>query len=85
MYRSEQQKGMSTAGIIKGYADWVQGFVDRKGWSAFLMSFLFKPLRGSREAILRGMHDQIDRVFATFITRVVASQIRCISGTFDRF
>jgi hypothetical protein len=35
------------------------------------MTFMFKPLKGSQEAIMHQMNDEIDRVYSTFVTRVV--------------
>jgi hypothetical protein len=67
--------------LITGYSEWVNGYVDRLGWSPFLMTFMFKPLKGSRESIMHQMNDEVDRVFSTFITRVV----RKPNGLFQRY
>jgi hypothetical protein len=32
---------------------------------------MFKPLKGKQEAIMQQMNDEVDRVYSTFITRVV--------------
>jgi hypothetical protein len=58
--------------LITGYSKWVNGYVDRLGWSPFLMTFMFKPLKATQEeAIRHQMNDEVERVYSTFITRVV--------------
>jgi hypothetical protein len=56
--------------IINGYSQWVQEYVD-KGWNAFLVTFMFKPLGGTDKVALNKMMDEVERVYSTFITRVV--------------
>ena len=61
----------SVNAIIQGYYDLIKPHVDKDGWNAFLLTFTFKPLNGSKHAIIAQMHDEVDRVFSTFITRIV--------------
>jgi hypothetical protein len=61
----------STKQLIIGYSQWIQRYVDYSGWNAFLMSFMFKPLKGNDGALLSQMSDEVDRVYSTFLTRVV--------------
>jgi hypothetical protein len=55
--------------IIDGYSQWVQGYMGN-GWKAFLVTFMFRPLGGDRPALTK-MMEEVDRVYSTFITRVV--------------
>ena len=57
--------------LITAYSQWVQQYIDKYGWNPFLMTFMFKPLKGNQEAIMQQMNDEVDRVYSTFITRVV--------------
>jgi len=57
--------------LIKAYSQWIQQYIDNYGWNPFLMTFMFKPLKGRQEAIMQQMNDEVDRVYSTFITRVV--------------
>ena len=47
------------------------------GWNAYFCTFMFKSLSGNRNAISAQMLDEIDRVYSTFITRVVRDPKRC--------
>ncbi len=62
---------MSVHNLIDAYSKWLQGYVDEKGWNPFLMTFMYKPLKGHTEAISHQMKDEVDRVYSTFITRIV--------------
>jgi|SRR6266478_5226074 len=62
---------MSLNDLINAYSQWLQGYVDEKGWNPFLVTFMYKPLKGHSEAITHQMKDEVDRVYSTFITRVV--------------
>lgn len=57
--------------LIAGYSKWLKDYVDRRGWNPFLMTFMFKPLKGSQQAVIYQMNDEVERVYSTFITRVV--------------
>src|SRR4051812_16203927 len=56
--------------LIRGYAELVRSRVDA-AWSGYLMTFMYRPLAGSPSAVLRQMHREVERVYATFATRVV--------------
>jgi hypothetical protein len=56
--------------LINGYSQWIQEYMD-KGWNASLLTLMFKPLGGGDKAALTKMKDEVDRVYSTFITRVV--------------
>src|SRR5215207_4599586 len=42
-----------------------------KGWSGYLISFLFHPMRGCSQGIAVQMEKEVKRLYATFLTRVV--------------
>jgi hypothetical protein len=56
--------------IIDGYSQWVEGYMDN-GWKGFLVTFMFRPLGGGDRPGLTKMVEEVDRVYSTFITRVV--------------
>jgi hypothetical protein len=56
---------------IDAYSHWLQRYVDEKGWNPFFITFMYKPLKGHTEAIAHQMKDEVERVYSTFITRVV--------------
>jgi hypothetical protein len=66
-----EEFSMSAYDLIDAYSQWIQKYVDEKGWNPFLLTFMYKPLRGPTEAIAHQMKDEVDRVYSTFITRVV--------------
>lgn len=70
-YWSMEKFSMSLHHLINAYAQWIHGYVDEKGWNPFFLTFMYKPLRGHTEAIAHQMKDEVDRVYSTFITRVV--------------
>jgi hypothetical protein len=59
--------------LIGGYADLVTSRLD-DGWSGSILTFLFGQLPASRRSVL--MRDEIERVYATFVTRVVRDPTR---------
>jgi hypothetical protein len=70
-YWSMEEFSLSVNNLINAYSQWLQGYVDEKGWSPFFLTFMYKPLRGQTEAIAHQMKDEIERVYSTFVTRVV--------------
>src|SRR6266404_8718730 len=68
----DQSKDCSVSTELStAYSKWIQQYIDKYGWNPFLMTFMFKPLKGNQEAIMQQMNDEVDRVYSTFITRVV--------------
>jgi hypothetical protein len=57
--------------LITGYSELIQRQIDQDGSNAFLLTFMFKPLAGSTKSILIQMNTEIQRVYSTFVTRVV--------------
>lgn len=57
--------------LVLGYSQWLQRYVDEKGWNPFFLTFMYKPLREHTEVMAHQMKDEVDRVYSTFITRVV--------------
>ena len=56
--------------IIAGYSQLIQRHIDRNGSNAFLITFMFKSLAGSRQSVLMRMNEEVQRVYSTFVTRV---------------
>jgi hypothetical protein len=56
--------------IVNAYGSWVTEYID-EGWGGYLVSFLFHPMRGSTRGIAVQMEKEVERVYATFLTRVV--------------
>lgn len=56
--------------LIAGYAELIQQRID-EGLSGFLLTFMFKQPAGSPRALLLQMNDDVQRVYSTFVTRVV--------------
>src|SRR5215207_6844421 len=56
--------------IVNAYGLWVTDYMDQ-GWSGYLISFLFHPMRGSTQGVADQMEKEVERVYATFLTRVV--------------
>jgi hypothetical protein len=56
--------------LIAGYAELIQQRID-EGFSGFLLTFMFKQLAGSPRALLLQTNDDVQRVYSTFVTRVV--------------
>jgi hypothetical protein len=57
--------------VIAGYSELIQRHIDKKGDNAFLITFMFKSLAGSRQSVLIRMNDEVQRVYSTFVTRAV--------------
>lgn len=56
--------------LIAGYSELIQERIDH-GFDGSFLSFMFKPLAGSPKARLIQMNDEVQRVYSTFVTRVV--------------
>jgi hypothetical protein len=54
----------------QGYGKWVQEKLDQ-GWDAYFLSFMFNQLHGSKSSKLNQMKREIDRVYATMLSRIV--------------
>lgn len=53
-----------------GYAQLIQQRV-QDGWLPHLITFMFSQLPGSPSAVVKQMQDEVERVYATLVTRVV--------------
>jgi hypothetical protein len=51
--------------VIEGYYEMILQRTSA-GWAPFLLTFMYKPLTGQLQMV-----DEIDRVYSTFVTRVV--------------
>ena len=54
--------------FVSGYQKWIQDYIDR-GWSPYLMSFMFFQLPGRQPSVLRQMEREIERVYGRLVTR----------------
>src|SRR3954451_10702247 len=59
-----------TKSSIKGYAVWAAQHI-RCGWDPYLLSFMFNHVPGSRASVSRQMQREVERVYATSLTRVI--------------
>lgn len=57
--------------VIAGYSQLIQRHIDKKTDNAFLITFMFKSLAGSRQSVLMRMNNEVQRVYSTFVTRAV--------------
>ena len=55
--------------VIEGYVQFVQNLTD-VGWTPYLMTFMFENLGGSPDRVARQMEAEVERIYATFVTRV---------------
>ena len=58
------------AEIGLAYALWAERLV-AEGWSPYLMTFMFEPIGGSSPGVAQQMEREVERVYATLLTRVV--------------
>jgi hypothetical protein len=62
--------GSMTGSIINAYGLWVTEYLDQ-GWSGYVITFIFDPLRGSTQGMALQMEKEVERVYAILVTRVV--------------
>ena len=65
--RSEQQRQHE---IVVGYSRMVERRV-ADGWKPYLLNFMFRSLPGLTPVVVGQMKQEIERVYSTFVTRVV--------------
>ncbi|MET4045449.1 hypothetical protein ABIC03_007181 [Bradyrhizobium sp. RT6a] len=58
----------SLQSMVGGYSRLVVERMEN-GWAAYLVTFVFDHLRGSRTSVLGQMRDEILRIYSTFVTR----------------
>lgn len=63
------------AEINLAYASWAERLV-AEGWHPYLLTFMFKPLPGSSAAVAYQMEREVERVYATLLTRIVRKPAR---------
>ncbi len=56
--------------IIDAFGKWIKQDV-KTGWDAYLFTFMFNQLFGSREAKVQQMHDEITGLYRKLVTRAV--------------
>lgn len=56
--------------LINGYAQMVEDR-ERAGWKAYLLTFMFEEIGGSPRRVQEIMHNEVERVYATMLTRIV--------------
>ncbi|RYF13687.1 MAG: hypothetical protein EOO77_15155 [Oxalobacteraceae bacterium] len=55
--------------ITEAYGDWAMRFQE-DGWTPYLLTLMFRQLRGSPTAVARQMEREAERVYGRFVTRV---------------
>jgi hypothetical protein len=55
---------------IKAYDQFIQSKIDT-GWDPYLITFMFNTLLGNHSSKIRQMKSEIERIYSTFLTRVV--------------
>ena len=65
-----QSSNRSRHRLLTGFGEMVCGYV-AKGWQPFLITFMFNKLSGPPSAIISQMRNEVERVYSTFLTRVV--------------
>ena len=56
--------------LIAGYSELIRRRID-DGFNSYLLTFMFRSLHGSAKTLLVQMNDEVQRVYSTFVTRVV--------------
>ena len=56
--------------IATGYYHMVKERLE-EGWQGYLITFMFKGIRGARQGVIRQMQREVERVYATVLTRVL--------------
>lgn len=56
--------------LIRAYGRWIREH-KMNGWDAYLFTFMFNQLPGSREATIQQMHEEITVLYKKLVTRVV--------------
>src|SRR5215207_6446888 len=56
--------------MIEAYGEYVADKMDSE-WNAYILSLMFRQLRGSRDGIVEQMQRENERVYSTLLTRVV--------------
>ena len=56
--------------INSGYGRMVTERLE-EGWEGYLITFMFKSLRGARQSVIRQMEKEVERVYATVLTRII--------------
>jgi hypothetical protein len=56
--------------LIAGYSELIQERMDHD-FDGYFLSFMFKPLAGPPKSHLIQMNDEVQRVYSTFVTRLV--------------
>jgi hypothetical protein len=56
--------------ISSGYGRMVTERLE-EGWEGYLITFMFKSLRGSPASVMRQMEREVERVYATLLPRII--------------
>lgn len=65
----------SNAEINFAYALWAERLV-REGWTPYLLTFMFRNLGGPPHEVARQMAREVERVYATVLSRIVRNPTR---------
>lgn len=61
---------IKTKQIVEGWCDFVESRIVA-GWTPYLLTFQFRQIGGSRRRMIEEMTKEVERVYATLLTRVV--------------
>ncbi|WP_243375077.1 hypothetical protein [Microvirga solisilvae] len=61
---------LDTKHIINGYSLMVMERLEA-GWDGYLLTFMYKPIKGSQQSVNRQMERELERVYAKSLTRIV--------------
>lgn len=56
--------------LITGYTKMIESYENR-GWNGYLLTFTYNEMHGSRSSVADAMQDEVERVYATLLTRIV--------------
>jgi hypothetical protein len=59
-----------TTHIINGYSQMITDRLNA-GWDGYLLTFMYKPIRGSHRNVNRQMERELERVYAKSLTRII--------------
>src|SRR5689334_16487298 len=56
--------------FINAYGDMINQYMDQ-GWDGYLLTFMFNHLKGSPVSVQKQMYEEVERVYAKVLTRIV--------------
>jgi len=69
-FQTHSNQYQSIKRLIAGYGQWIGEKIDQ-GWEAYFLSITFNHIRGSKLSMLSHMKRELERVYATMLSRIV--------------